>query len=219
MTETRPLMSAQEFEIRAAHREPNWWATAEDLIYQPEVMSLPQWRSYGSPDNLKLTEAQRCLMIWGDVVGQVQNGGLAQFFENYASALEIAGACVAQLGWPELAERYAACVKDYIHVNGNDATLEQWRQHRVAERERYRSEARAIFERNSGKEFSGDLDRLDWYVWNFCARGEITIQAWDYATIDAFNPWFYSDEAKEASSVYITTFAQSRREDLVRLVE
>ncbi|MBP6689192.1 MAG: hypothetical protein KA153_04315 [Hyphomonadaceae bacterium] len=219
MVETRPLMSAQDFERGASHREANWWATGEQLIYRPEVMNLPGWRSYGSPDNLKLTEAQRCLMIWGDLVGQVQNGGLAQFFENYQSALETAESCVSQLGWPELEERYKACFRDYIHVGGKDATLKQWREHRGKERERYRREAREILRRTTGKPFDGDLERLDWFVWTFCARGDIRVQEWDYATIDAFNPWFYTDAVKEASSTYIATFARSRRDELVRISE
>ncbi len=143
---------------------------------------------------------------------------MAQFFENYASALEMVGACVAQLGWPELEERYSQCFKDYIHVNGNDATLKQWREHRKRERERYRNDARKIVERNSGKKFSGDMDRLDWYVMAFSMQGEITVQSWDYATIDAFNPWFWSDAVKDASCAYVGEFVRRRRDELVRLV-
>lgn len=217
MAETRPQMSAQEFEGRAAHREANWWATGEGLIYQPEIMSLPHWRNYGSPDNLELTEAQRCLMIWGDIVGQASNGGLAQFFNNYDSALEVAATSVQQLNWPELTERYAACFEDYIHVNGKDATLQQWREHRKSERERYRKEVREILEHATGRPLDGDLESLDWYVWTFCARGDIRVQEWDYATIDAFNSWFYSDAVKQASSDYIAAFARNRRDELIRL--
>jgi hypothetical protein len=217
MVETRPLMSVEDFERRASHREPDWWATGEQLIYHPDVMGLPRWRAYGSSDNLKLTEPQRCFMVWGDIVGQVSNGGLSQFFENYNSALEMVGSCVVKLGWFELADRYAACLKDYIHINGKDATLKQWREHRRKEHERYRREARAIVESNLGKKFTGDANRLDEYVWYFCARGDIKVKGWNYATIAAFNPWFCSDAVKEESSASIAAFAHNHRDELVRL--
>ncbi len=217
MSDTRPQFSEEEFERLAAHREPNWWGTGEGLIYREEVTSLPGWRTYGSPDHLKLTEAQRCLMMWGDIVGQVQNGGIAQFFGNYESALEFAGACVSQLGWPELKDRYDKAFTDYIHVNGEDATLDQWRAHRASEHERYRREAKAKVEQASGKPFDGDMEKLDRWVWMFAARGDFAIQGWEHPCVDEFNAWFYSDATKDSSSRYILAFAQGRRDELARI--
>jgi hypothetical protein len=209
-------MSEDEFERLASAREPKWWATGEGLIYRREVMGLPGWRQYGSPDNLKLTEAQRVLMMWGDIVGQVQNGGLAQFFENYASSLERAHASVIQLGWTDLAERYAGAFTQYIHVDGRDATLKEWRDHKAKEHERYRRETRAILKRNTGKEFEGDMALLDWYVMAFAVQGEIRIQGWDYPAVDEFNAWFFADDTMAASAIHIADFASAHRDELMR---
>lgn len=217
MFETRPAMSEEEFERLAKHREPDWWATGEGLIYQPEVMALPGWRTYGSPDNRKLTEAQRCLMVWGDIVGQVQNGGLAQFFENYASSLELANSCVAQLGWSEFSERFDLGFTDYIHVDGRDATLDEWRRHKAREQERYRQETRKILSESGDEKFAVDPEKVDWFMMMFGARGDIKIQGWDYAHIDGFNGWFYSEATKAESSARICAFALSRRDELARI--
>jgi len=85
--DTRPIMTDGEFADASSDTCPNWWMTGESLIHVSSVMNVEGWNSYGHPGNLTLTPAQRTLLMWSDMVGQVSNGGFVQFCDNYANAL------------------------------------------------------------------------------------------------------------------------------------
>ena len=78
MTDTRPVMTDAAFEETAAYVDERWWMTGESLIHVSAVMNVDGWNIYGHPGHLLLTPAQRILMMWSDIVGQVSNGGFTQ---------------------------------------------------------------------------------------------------------------------------------------------
>lgn len=107
MTETRPEMTRAQFEEAAAYAYDNWWLTGEDyFLHVPSVTNVEGWNLYGHPGQSRLTEPQRVLMMWSDLVGQTSNGGFAQFVDNFRDSLPLAYRLIAKLEWPELFERF-----------------------------------------------------------------------------------------------------------------
>jgi hypothetical protein len=216
LSDTLPALSDEEFERRATHREPNWWAGGEQLIYVPEVMSLEGWRDYGGPDNMRLTQAQCDLMIWSDIVGQVANGGIAQFFDNYGQILEQVSETITRLGWPELLRNYQAAASQYIQVNGKPVTPKKWREEAEKQWERNREEARRL-QRKRGLEPATGID-LDRSVMRMQSMGLIKMPpARVFPAVDAFDDWFFSDETRRNSERYISDFIRRRRDELVNI--
>lgn len=106
MNDTRPIMSDAEFDQAANYVDEGWWMTGESLIHVKSVMDVFGWDRYGHPGNLSLTPAQRVLMMWSDIVGQVANGGFEQYCDNYAKDLALGLAAVRALKWPDLQARF-----------------------------------------------------------------------------------------------------------------
>ena len=104
--DTRPPMTRAQCEAAAAFADAGWWATGESLVHVPQVTGVKGWDLYGHPGNASLTEPQRVLMMWSDLVGQVSNGGFSQFAYNYRSQLNLAYRLIVQLDWPEMTERF-----------------------------------------------------------------------------------------------------------------
>ncbi|QUL39103.1 hypothetical protein [Erythrobacter sp. JK5] len=111
MTETRPVMTDARFEEAASFAHDGWWLTGEDsFLYVPEVMGVEGWNFYGSPGNLSLTDAQRTLMLWSDIVGQVSNGGFTQLIDNYPNEHQMMADVVEQFHWDELDKYFVAAM-------------------------------------------------------------------------------------------------------------
>jgi hypothetical protein len=215
--ETRPALGESEFHRMA--REPetkDWWLTGESLIHVPAVMSVKGWNSYGSPGNMSLRRAQRNLMLWSDVVGQVYNGGVTQFFANYDDVLDVAQGALDDLAWPELSERYRLAASEYIHIEGAAVTVAEWRRYRANEHERMRSAARDVIKK-AGKEYVGDEDMLLHHYLDFVQRGLIEEHYWDYPCCDAFNRWFWSAACKADSIQFIGDYISNNRAELCLL--
>lgn len=129
-TDTRPPMTDDAFEQLAGYVDDNWWMTGEDLIHNPELMNVEGWGTYGSTGNLSLTDAQRTLMLWSDVVGQVSNGGFEQLCDNYPDILEMMREAIDGLGWSNLSEHFVPAMTEQLEIlnaAGQDvAEPEEW---------------------------------------------------------------------------------------------
>jgi hypothetical protein len=100
-------MTRAQFEEAVAFAYDNWWLTGENsFLHVPSLTKVDGWNFYGHPGNLQLTEPQRVLMMWSDLVGQTSNGGFTQFVDNFRDTLPLAYRLIAKLEWPELFERF-----------------------------------------------------------------------------------------------------------------
>jgi hypothetical protein len=115
MTDTRREMTRAQFEEAAAYAYDNWWLTGEDaFVHVPSVMNVEGWNFYGHPGQSQLTEPQRVLMMWSDLVGQTSNGGFIQFVDNFSASLALAYRLVTKLEWPELIERFDRAFREQV---------------------------------------------------------------------------------------------------------
>jgi hypothetical protein len=105
-----PKMTVDQFEAEAEYIDEGWWMTGEGFIHVQSVMEIPNWNFYGSEGNRSLTPAQRTLMAWSDIVGQVSNGGFVQLFDNYSSALSEIVEAVEALHWDDLDRYFVAAM-------------------------------------------------------------------------------------------------------------
>jgi uncharacterized protein DUF4375 len=128
VTDTRREMTRARFEEAAAYAYDNWWLTGEDdFLHVPSVMNVEGWNFYGHPGNDQLTEPQRVLMMWSDLVGQTSNGGFTQFVDNFEKSLPLAYQLIAKLEWPELFERFDRAFREQAGDPQNPRLLsEDW---------------------------------------------------------------------------------------------
>ena len=112
LPDTRPIMTDAAFETSAADVHDGWWMTGESLIHVSSVMEVEGWNLYRHPGHMLLTPAQRILMMWADIVGQVSNGGFTQYCDNYPDALGLGVSAVDALEWPDLSERFGRAMAE-----------------------------------------------------------------------------------------------------------
>ena len=176
MTDTRPEMTRAQFAEAWAFAYDNHWLTGEEsFLHVPAVMQVEGWNIYGHSGNNLLTEPQRVLMMWSDLVGQTANGGFTQFAYNYASALALAYRLIAKLEWPELFERFDLAFREQVGDPQNPRSP----------RDAWRPE--------------------DEFVPTEAA--------------DAFDAWFYRDETKADSRIFIRDYIIRHRDELCRLTD
>jgi hypothetical protein len=240
MTETRPEMTHAQFAAAAGFAHEHWWLTGEDaFLHVPAVMEVEGWNIYGHLGHYRLTEPQRVLMMWSDLVGQTSNGGFTQFIDNYESALELAHPLIEKLGWPELFERFDRAFREQAGDPRNPqpkrdpwgSETDDWpanRQriilHLAEKHSRWRPWARqreiATFERmtdtilntwyNQAVE-SGDLAPSPERISDF---EPVPTEA-----AQAFDDWFYRDETKAESRIFVGDYIMRHRDDLCRLTD
>jgi hypothetical protein len=237
--ETRPEMTRAQFEAAAAYCYDRWWLTGEDyFIHVPQVMNIDGWNLYGHPGNALLTEPQQVLMMWSDLVGQTSNGGFTQFIDNFGSNLKLAYHLITQLEWPELIDRFDRAFREQAGDPENpvrrqdawptfdpravDRPLIIGHLARKATRwrpwARRRAEAsyaalpdmvlRGLYDRavDNGEIVPEEPPEFDW-------DSIVTVEA------DAFDSWFYRDETKAASKLYIGDYIVRHRAALCRLTD
>lgn len=196
MPDTRPEMTRAGFAAAPASCHDRWWLTGEDhFLHVPAVMEVEGWNLYGHEGNRQLTEPQRVLMMWSDLVGQTQNGGFVQFVDNFEQSLGLAHALIAKLEWPELFERFDRAFREQagdprkprIKRRRYNPFENDWR----ARRDRFLCEVQ---------------DRVPWM--------RVPMKA-----ADAFDDWFYRDETKAASKVFIGGYIVRHRDALCRLTD
>ncbi|WP_156357838.1 DMP19 family protein [Sphingomonas sp. Leaf62] len=239
MTDSRPVMTDDEFEQSASYADERWWMTGEGLIHVPAVMTIEGWNTYGHPGNLLLTPAQRTLMMWSDIVGQVSNGGFVQFCDNYAQDLALGVAAVDTLEWPELRKRFRRAMTE----QAGDATEperqqpvpfsddpEKWRasrkrliRHLARKHKRWwqPTTARdiAIVEARHDAEWQIELKyQIAVASGELKSGGERFFDFIDPPTVeaDAFDDWFYTDNTKATSTMYVHRFIMEYRDQLYR---
>jgi hypothetical protein len=177
MTDTRREMTRAQFEQAAAYAYDNWWLTGEDaFVHVPSVMNVDGWDFFGHPGNDRLTEPQRVLMMWSDLVGQTSNGGFTQFASNFRKSLSLAYRLIAKLEWPELFERFDRAFREQ----------------------------------------AGDprAPRLLSEDWDWHSGSDPPAEA-----ANAFDKWFYRDETKAASRVFVSDYIRRHRDELCRLTD
>lgn len=239
MTDSRPIMTDEAFEQKAGFVEPHWWMAGESLIHLPAVMTIEGWSCYGSPGHMKLTPAQRTLMIWADIVGQVHNGGFEQFCYNYRYALAEGVAGVRALEWPELEERFCRAMAE--QAGDADAPVHIQAIYPVEEPEKWANSRKRIVRHLARRGLRwwqptrasslAQIDKMftDYRLQNeyieavrsgkmrsggecyFDFRHPPTIEA------DVFDNWFYTEETKEASIRHVHRFIMKNRCQLYRI--
>ena len=239
MTDTRPEMTHAQFEAAASYAYEGHWLTGEEhFLHVPSVMQVEGWNIYGHIGHNRLTEAQRVLMMWSDLVGQTANGGFEQFVDNFESALELAHPTIAKLDWPELFERFDRAFRERAGDPRNPQLMrEEWpeRDDWPAKREliiRHIAEKETRWKPWARRRAVASLNRLTDTILNTfynraVERGEIVppeepAHAADPVIAEAseaFDDWFYLDETKEASRTFIGGYIRRNRDDLCRLTD
>ncbi|NYT39494.1 hypothetical protein HZY97_01890 [Sphingomonas sp. R-74633] len=239
MTETRPEMTAAEFEAAASYQHPGWCATGESFVHVPAVMQIEGWDLYGHPGNDQLTEPQRALMMWSDLVGQVSNGGFTQFIDNYRVSLKLAYRLIALLDWPELMARFDPAFRERagdpeapvarIVPNLNDEP-EKWAASRARLIRHLAKQGKSWWQPVTQRDIAWvEARNEDWQLQikyqAAVVRGELTSggeAVFDFVPPDedasnAFDDWLYAPETKAASLEAIRAFALANRDALCRL--
>lgn len=239
MSDSRPIMSDAEFERAAAYFDDRWWMTGENLIHVPSVMNIEGWNLYGHSGQMLLTEAQRTLLMWADIVGQVSNGGFTQYCQNYAEHLSLGVAAVKALDWPELTDRFALAMTE----QAGDVTAPRWIEPIwPADDPELWAESRARFIRYlarkrkpwwrpvKGRDLAAVAAQND--EWGLAVQYREAVRAGDLPSggerfldyvepandeADAFDDWFYSVKAKAASVQQVHAFIVRNRNELYRI--
>jgi hypothetical protein len=238
VVDTRPVMSSEAFEQAAREADDRHWSTGGNLIHVPAVMEVAGWDRYRSDGHKLLTPAQRTLMMWSDVVGQVANGGFIQYCRNYAPDLALGVAAVEELQWPELRVRFNRAMSEQagsveapkliepVPINQDP---EQWqlsrerlilhliRQH-VPEPRPVTEAMRVVYEE------SADEAQLQWWYVEAVQKGELASGGERYFDFvvpprveeRAFNDWFYRAETKRASHHFVSDYILQNRGQLYR---
>jgi hypothetical protein len=235
--DTRPEMTRDRFEAAAGFASERWWLTGEDtFLHVPAVMQVEGWNLYGHPGNALLTEPQRVLMMWSDLVGQTSNGGFVQFVDNLAASLALAHRLIAKLEWPELFDHFDRAFREQAG-DPDDPQPDRWPtfdpfaidreavvEHFAARHSRWRPWAR-VRERARFEALSDDVLRTlrDAAV----GRGELAPEAEPDIAFDerptqeaeAFDDWLYRDDIRLASRQYVGGYIRRHRDELCRLVD
>ena len=236
--DTRPQMTRAEFETAAAYAHDDWWLTGEDyFIHVPSVMDVDGWNLYGHPGNAQLTEPQRVLMMWSDLVGQTSNGGFIQFVDNFSKSLAPAYRLIAQLGWPELLDRFDRAFREQVGDPENPKPrMEPWseadeaatdRQHMIREIARSKTRWRPWARRREEQMLALFSDTLlSGLYMSAQVAGQIPVSHSDEEeeelptdAAEAFDDWFYLAETKEASKVHVGAYIERHRDELCRLTD
>ncbi len=240
MADTRPEMTRAQFEAAARYAYDRHWLTGEEhFLHVQAVMQVDGWNIYGHVGHNRLTEPQRVLMMWSDLVGQTANGGFTQFVDNYESALELAHPYLAKLEWPDLFERFDRAFReqagdprrprlkrpDWDAVERENRLRRERMIDALARAEtRLRPWARA----RARASFAPFSDVILHGMYNAAVgRGDVEPVAepeggFDAVPTDAaeaFDGWFYSDEAREGSRTFVGDYIVRHRDGLCRLTD
>lgn len=239
MTETRPAMTRAQFEAAAAYVDSErWWLTGEEhFVHVPGVMDVEGWNIYGHSGNNRLTDPQRVLMMWSDLVGQTSNGGFTQFVDNYENALELAYPLIAKLEWPDLFERFDRAFREQAgdprnpQVRRAEWGPDDWPANRARIVDHLARKASRFKPWVRARE-AASLERLTDMILNTfynqaVAAGELApsperrplVEEPPIEAAEAFDKWFYRDETKAASRHFVGGYILRQRDGLCRLTD
>lgn len=240
--DTRPILNDALFEEKSVYVEEYSWQTGEAFIHVDAVTDVEGWSQYGSPGFNSLTTAQQTIMMWSDLVGQVSNGGFLQFCENFRSNLDRAVASVAELAWPNLKTHFDSAMIEQAGSLGEPnllrpgpitADAENWEESKV-------HYATLIARANKPKwrpMFKSDVEKVrkaqsrmpEWllageYI-TAVEDGRVPGNGEPYfnynwpsqEAAEAFDSWFYSDECKQESRIYVKNFIIENKAKLCRV--
>jgi hypothetical protein len=234
--DTRRQMTRADFEAAADYAYENWWLTGEDhFIHVAPVKQVEGWNIYGHSGNAQLTEPQRVLMMWSDLVGQTQNGGFTQFIDNFAASLKLTHRLISQIGWLDLFERFDRAFREQA---GDPETPQppptgiydpaHWPAGR-SKLLRHLARKRLGWWQRVTPAHITDLEniipgwRLQLMYRDAVAAGEIeplpTIPPRSTTAAEAFDSWFYSAQTKEDSKLHIGAYIRKHRDGLCRMTD
>ncbi|BBD99915.1 DUF4375 domain-containing protein [Sphingobium amiense] len=238
MIDTRPIMTDIEFNQASTETHANWWMTGETLIHVTSVMSIEGWNSYGHSGHMLLTPAQRTLMMWSDIVGQVQNGGFIQFCDNYADFLHLAVDAVRALQWPELNKRFCAAMAEQASdaaapVRQQPVPLasdpKEWAASRTRVIRLLARRGKRWWQPTSARRmavieaFNNEWQLQMKYIMavsngELAAGGERYFEFVHPPSVEAksFDNWFYTTETKADSARYVLSYIRQHRDELHR---
>ncbi|QAY76422.1 hypothetical protein [Sphingosinicella sp. BN140058] len=238
MTDTRPVMTGDSFDEAAAYVDDGWWMTGESLIHLSAVMNVEGWNLYGHPGHLQLTPAQRTLMMWSDIVGQVSNGGFTQYCDNYARDLALGVAAVEALHWPELRERFGRAMAEQAGDAAAPRRLqpvplseepEKWAKSRKRLIRHLAQRGKTWWQPTTARDLASIEAlhpewRLELLYQQAVLSGELASggeRVFDFEppptyAAEAFDTWFYSDDTKRESVRYVHAFILRNRDQLYR---
>ena len=238
-------MTRAEFDQAADYVHTDWWLTGEDLIHHNSVTGIEGWNLYGHPGNAGLTNAQRTLMMWSDLVGQAANGGFEQFAYNLRGALGRVEELLAPLEWPDLRRHLGPALLEQQALLKAQQFQEHWftfepglgliarsRSQMIEKLARARSGLNLL---KRGPERArlnalGNDQLTDLYdeavaqglVRQEPARSSSMAEAEaEEATpaSDAFDDWLYAPETKAASRQFVGAFIRGNADQLVRFTD
>lgn len=220
--ETRPQLTRAEFSAAAASVDEDGFPRGRGLFVSPAT-SDDHWNTFGSAAHARLTEAQRVLMAWQQVLyGGVYSSCLAfDLFENHWGRQSGEGLrLIALLGWPEFTRQlqivFRRCVGDPAKP---DQAHMVWRQREKLEVEAMLAEVRSIVKMRSGKDYS-DEDTLFQFAQLLWGKGEVqTAPLRDFSGANAFKTWLEIEGTKKESAWRLRTWLHASQEDLCRIEE
>ena len=245
-TDPRPEMTRAQFEAAAGYAHERHWLTAEEhFIHVPAVMKIEDWQTYGSIGHNQLTEPQRVLMMWSDLVGQTANGGFEQFADNLEYALPLSEHLIRQLQWPELWAHFEPALAEQRALLKARHFSEHWFTFNPSLGLVARSRSRMIeqlakantrlnpFKRAAERARLEALtnDQLADLHDQAVAAGKIQpdparssssmeeAEEPNALASQAFDNWLYSDETKAESRRVVGDYIRRNRDQLVRLVD
>lgn len=240
--DTVPLISRADFDYALKPYSARYCCTAEGLIHRSEIMSIEGWSEYGSEGNQRLTEAQRVLMMWSDLVGQTDNGGFGQFVDNYSASLALAWRLIRQLPWPDLQVRFEAAFREragdpaapkLIEAPSLLDEPEKWAKNRRRAARYLLAQNRPWWRPPSRRDIDSLLDGYEDWLLQVQYRqlvgsgllkpdGEAVFGDYDDPPVEAsqaFDTWFYLPETRAASVAVIAAFVHERQAELYRLAD
>jgi hypothetical protein len=240
MIDTRPEMTRAQFEAAAdfTWNERSWLTGEEHFLHVPAVMQVKDWNLYGKSGNKQLTEPQRVLMMWSDLVGQVSNGGFEQFAYNLRKSLRLAYQLIEKLEWPELFERFDLAFREQATGSKNRspqlsddemyAAEEAYRKRMIRDLARIETKGRPWARRRAEASYEPfTVAILSTWHNKAIERGDIVpekqtvIEAKPPPTeaAEAFDEWFYLDETRKASKAFVGAYIRRHRDQLCRLID
>jgi hypothetical protein len=217
--ETRPLLTHAEFSVAVASVDDDGFPRGRGLFISPAT-SDDHWNTFGSTAHARLTEAQRVLMAWQQVLwGGVYSSCLAfDLFENHWGQQSGEGLrLISLLGWPELIRQLQRVFRRCV---GDPATPEKahadWRRREKREIAMMLAEVRSIVRVRSGKDYA-DEDTLMQFAQLLWGRGEIqSAPVRDFSGAGAFKAWLELEKTKTESIWRLRTWLHDRQDELCR---
>lgn len=216
--ETRAIIGHEEFVRIATSPEEDGWLTGRFLIFRPEIDQIAGWRTWGSPANRSMTEAQRSLYALSSAIYYAhRSGGIVDWFEEEIACWGEITRLLSNIGWPEFSRRFERALFGQNRGGRTpDEAMAAWNRRRKNEHKKMLDQARKIMRRRMGKERDWDEEDLCGFAMVFASQGEMSIPNRVSATADEFGEWIWRGSAKAESVVRVATWLIANEQGLRR---